>query len=637
MRHHTLSLVFALSLSACAAEDAPPAGEQPAAGAQTEPEVALHEVVEERIPAYVKAELELLRKKRADLLKTRLDAVQNPLALHHLDLLSALYATHEYQPVMTADGALSDAGTTVLETLAGAESHAIYPEDVHHPTLVELHKSLEDTAVFNPEDFALTPEERAALEQYIATIDGPRELDTLVAEVLGESGPLNRLNQTRAQILKDRNAHAKALADLELLLTDGLLAYALEMKHRNLFDVDAEIRTRHGDARLIRQRLQKTFEIAASGEGLAEHIASLVPIRDQYEKLREALARYREIQSLGGWPEIDGVRKNWLPLRKGIRYKKDIALKLKRRLAAEGFFEGTFDNTFDDALEDALIAYQRSHQFDDDGKVEKNLLRSLNVPIEERIAQIEVTMERWRETRIGADPYYVWVDIPDFHAEIWKDGERIHRFRIIVGSNARKFDDDRNEYTFINETPQMTEEIEKVIFNPYWYPPPRVLETEHPEELAKNPNFYEENGFEWVDTRAGQKLRQTPGPWNALGKVKFLFPNELMIYMHDTPDRHLFRREVRDFSHGCMRSDDPLEYAKVLLEQEGHKNVDKLIEDKLATGVEQIVELEKHVPIHIEYYIVRVADDGIVHFNADVYDYDEPLIKARLARNQGEG
>jgi murein L,D-transpeptidase YcbB/YkuD len=253
--------------------------------------------------------------------------------------------------------------------------------------------------------------------------------------------------------------------------------------------------------------------------------------------------------------------------------------------------------------------------------------KSVNVPVEDRIQQIKVTLARWRESGIGNDDYFVLVNIPDFHAEVWRGGKRDMRFRIVAGNTQWGCDRKKKIWTRVNATPLQSNAIRNVILNPYWNIPERIWKEELVPEKKEKPDLFEEKGYECVqvgDEECG-RLRQKSGGGNALGRVKFIFPNEWNTYMHDTPKKNFFTFPIRAFSHGCMRVQDPLDFAEYLLKTDGSYD-EKSFKKTLDGDIENNLRLKAPVPIHIEYYTVRVDDDGRLNFLADIYRYDQDRI-----------
>ena len=549
------------------------------------------------------------------------------------DLIEGFYQERAQAPLFVDSMGLNKRGFSVMQTLSDVESHALDPEVFHLGRLhAQLDALLVEQAMVIPGDFALDENARAKLRswgQKNGAISGEERL-ALVLDL--ERSPTPTLARRYHDRLEARATLATQLQRLELMLIDGALSYAHDMRLGNPQDADDAQRLALGDEAIVRGRMVE-FIKKLDASAVDPLLASLTPPWPQYDKLRFALRRYRKIEAAGGWPTLE-VPKRRLPVRRGA--KGPTVEALQRRLQVEGYYSGEITGRFGKDVKRALIAYQTAHQLSEDGELEADDLASLNVSARERAAQIEVTLERWRHSRIGADDYYIFVNIPDFHGELWRGGERVHRFRVIVGSSGRYHDRELDRWVFSRATPELSSKMRQIVFNPYWHVPEGIRRTEHQEKLAEDPDYYEKNNFEVITRGSYTQVRQKPGPDNALGQVKFLFPNPHSVYMHDTPDRNLFRHGMRAFSHGCVRVHEPLKLAEVLMKQDGHDHAEYSVKSHAASGRNGSYNLKTPIPVHIEYFVVRVHDDGKAHFGADIYRYDRPRVDAQLATVQPE-
>jgi len=348
-----------------------------------------------------------------------------------------------------------------------------------------------------------------------------------------------------------------------------------------------------------------------------------------YRELRRQLARYRSIASEGGWQALPAGPS----LRQGMT---DATIpSLRQRLIVTGDLAATaaLSETFDAVLEAAVRAFQARHGLNDDGVVGPATRAALNVPVGQRIDQLRANLERarWLGGHDVAD--VVEVDIAGFSVER-REGETITwRSRAIVGQPFR-------------QTPVFADEIEYIVFNPTWTVPRSILFKDIIPRIRANPEYLKEQGFSAIDGQ-GQKvpietvasaalenadvpwtLIQAPGPHNALGRMKFMFPNAFAVYLHDTPERTLFDRTARSFSSGCIRVDDSLGLAESLLA--GKPSWDRSrIEAVIASGQTVTVFLEQPVPVHLLYRTaVADPDAGTLLFRNDIYNRDGPLIAA---------
>jgi murein L,D-transpeptidase YcbB/YkuD len=222
--------------------------------------------------------------------------------------------------------------------------------------------------------------------------------------------------------------------------------------------------------------------------------------------------------------------------------------------------------------------------------------------------------------------YYISINVPDFHAEVWDGGQRLKRFKVIVGSTRGYKDAKTGQWRYPNATPRFSDVMETIVFNPFWNVPPRIRR-ELQRKAEADPDYYERNNYEVLYTNNGHEmLRQKPGPGNALGQVKFLFPNEHDIYLHDTPRKDLFNNPVRAYSHGCMRVHEPLELAAFLLKREDESWTPGRARAIVRSGKQFRYSLRQGPEVHIEYRTVRADQEGRVHFLADIYEEDARYI-----------
>lgn len=518
---------------------------------------------------------------------------------------------------------------------------------------------------------ALLGFERKAIETANAAPDAGEAVEEAVdegpkfEEVALEKPPAPRVIGRVAAYKDTFERSAKMTAELELRVADGALRYARDMKHFNLERNDwREIKAAGGSKNLIYGRLEKTYgELTqAPADDVAKVMADLEPAHPQYDKLVAALARYRAIAASGGWEKVRSFE-----FEEGTKHSR--VPELRARLAREGFIEepeptndgagpapdveGEANNAVgaaaatesagpapaaetaeevvppkpaDDVVDAKLVAavksYQESHQFKPTGASSGGLWRSLNVPVEKRIRQLELGIQRWRETRYRGEKDFIFVNIPDFHAEVYFDHERTMRFRVVTGNNQRKCDPETKKWVYPNATPTQVAELDHLIMNPYWNVPKRIVDEEIRPAMRKDKNYLEKNNYEFVPTKSGREwVRQTPGDHNALGRVKFIFPNPHNTYMHDTPKKKYFNYEVRGFSHGCVRVQDPLDLAEHLLEKDG-KGDRAWIEEMIEKEQTKKVEFDRKLPVFFEYVTVRVDDQGRTNFLADIYKKD---------------
>ncbi len=355
----------------------------------------------------------------------------------------------------------------------------------------------------------------------------------------------------------------------------------------------------------------------------------------------KALAGYREILEHGGWPKVPG-RSN---LRRGARGAR-VAV-LRRRLRITGDLSGWAGTkpVYNRAVAKAVARFQSRHGIPSNGIVGAATLAALNVPVQVRIRQIQLNLERYRWLPAEFGSRYIYVNIPDYRLSAYDVGKPVLNMRVVVGG----------EYQ--NTTPVFADSMTFVVFRPYWYVPQRILVREILPQIRKKRSYLARNHFEVIDAKYESRvldprrinwsrvdltkvrLRQRGGsPTNPLGLVKFMFPNQLAIYLHDTPSRRSFSRPQRTLSHGCVWVEKPVELADYVLAGQGDWNEKKIRQAMLTPHSASAggrldghsVTLEQPLPVYIVYFTAFVRD-GIVNFRRDAYGKDREAM-ARLGK-----
>jgi murein L,D-transpeptidase YcbB/YkuD len=418
--------------------------------------------------------------------------------------------------------------------------------------------------------------------------------------------------------------------ELELLLSDAAMAYG------------AHLRAGRVVPRMVSSDLAVTpqaVDVFALAEGLARSsdpaavLAALRPVRPEYTALKALLARYKAVEKAGGWPVI--------------RAGRDPGLKdLRRRLAATGDLDARAaaggGDAMDPAVRKAVETFQARHGLTADGSLNAATLAALNVPVADRIAQVVVNMERARWMPEDFGDRYVLVNIPDFTLKAVDNGKVALDMRVIVGTKVRR-------------TPIFDSSITSVMLNPTWTVPVKLAREDYLPKLMADPGFLASHGFtvysgwgassapmdghsiNWRAVGAGGiarlRLRQDPGPNNALGQVLFSIPNDFDVYLHDTPSREKFSQTIRSFSSGCVRVGNPWGLADFVMAgmPEGSPDRRKAILDKRTT---RIVTLRQAIPVHLHYQTVWADAAGVVQVRDDVYGRDAELLDA-IARRAG--
>ncbi len=328
-------------------------------------------------------------------------------------------------------------------------------------------------------------------------------------------------------------------------------------------------------------------------------------VNSMYADLKKELALYYNIARSGGWSEIPAVPAG---LKKGGSHAS--VPFVKKRLQLVKLMPGAdTSEVFTDTLELAVKKFQKSLGYKETGILSKAQVTDLNVPAEKRVAQILLNMDRMRWMPQKPSGHLIIVNIPEFILHVYNGKETVFDMVVVVGKVG-------------NNTMMFNGELSQVIFSPYWNIPPSIVQKEILPGISKNPNYLSRKNME----KAGNGYRQKPGPGNALGKVKFIFPNNFNIYFHDTPSKSLFGEDKRAFSHGCIRLSEPQKMAEWLLRDDSQWNREKIVAAMNRT-TETGVKLKQSVPVFIIYYTAWVDPSGLLHFRDDVYRHDEVVSK----------
>ena len=419
--------------------------------------------------------------------------------------------------------------------------------------------------------------------------------------------------------------------DYDLLLTDALLRL---LYHLMFGKVDPTSYDPHWNFQREVHRgdaVEFVQGIIDSGH-VRERIEQEKPQHRIYLGLRAELARYRDLRERGGWAQIPPGSK----LARGATDPHVAALRA--RLAATGDLAAGVPldlHAFDADVESAVKAFQARHGLDPNGSVGPRTFAALNVPIDARIEQLRVNLERSRWLLHDLDPTFVIVNVAGFQVYYLRDHELTWSARAQVGKPFRK-------------TPIFRSAMTYLVLNPTWTVPPGILAKDTLPAVRRDPSYLKRQRMQVIDhqgrvvpassidwSKAGARgfpymLRQDPGPDNALGRVKFIFPNSHAVYLHDTPKRALFEESERAFSSGCIRVENPLELAALLLE--GQQGWDRAAIDRaVAEGKTRTVTLAKPVPVLLVYLTAWVDRDGKLQFRSDLYGRD-PKVTAGLAK-----
>lgn len=423
-----------------------------------------------------------------------------------------------------------------------------------------------------------------------------------------------------------------AFTDLELLLTQELVHYVSDAATGRLSPRVIEPNLFPGAGNIEHLAL---LERAAAAADLGDFLDAAMPSSPVYRRLRRALARYRKVEEAGGWP----VLVTGPALKEGDRSARVVVLRERLEATGDITVPAADRDLFDGGLAQAVRRFQGRHGLESDGVVGPATRAELNVPVQTRIRQIIVNMERWRWMPDDLGERYVLVNLAGFELEVVESGRVVMDMRTVVGRPYRS-------------TPVFTGEMTYLEFNPTWTIPPTILRQDILPQVRKDPGYLVEQGIrvfsgwgadsveldpfdiDWGAVpphRIPYRLRQDPGPRNALGRVKFMFPNPFHVYLHDTPSRELFGRTVRTLSSGCIRIEQPLRLASYLLAEQPAWTEER-IREVIDGGKTTVVRLSTPVPVHLTYLTAWIGEGGTMHFRADAYGRDT-LLDSALAAN----
>jgi murein L,D-transpeptidase YcbB/YkuD len=425
---------------------------------------------------------------------------------------------------------------------------------------------------------------------------------------------------------------------LDILLSLGMMRYMADQREGRikpreidpvLFDSASDVEV---DWAVLKQAAFEARDMKAFLEQQA-------PPFLQYRELQKKLLEYKALDASGGWPSVPAGE----TLKPGMDDPRIIDVRRRLAATAELATENVDSTLFDPELEEAIKRFQKRHNLQADGVIGKQTLAAMNIAIAARINQIKVNMERYRWLKRDMSGRLVVVNIAGFEAVAGVPGKFDLSMPVVVGKLR-------------HETPVFSDTIKHVVFNPYWNLPASIARNETLPKLKKDPLYLQKNNMrifqgwgadskeldamkiDWGKVSKKDmnqyRVRQDPGPKNALGTLKLVFPNKYDVYLHDTPSHALFKKEKRAFSHGCIRMDRPVEMASWVLGGEEKGWGIERIKEIIKSRKRQVVVLEKPVPVHILYRTAFIdTESNTFHFYEDIYGRDKILASALFGSN----
>ena len=427
--------------------------------------------------------------------------------------------------------------------------------------------------------------------------------------------------------VEDGTATPDAYADIDLLMTDAMSLYANHLNYGKIIQSNLR-KSWNVPGNPMPKNPEELFKEAISTNKLPAFFNTLGPQHFMYKHLTKGLKKYRMIAKNGGWPTIpDGE-----VIKKGMT--GDRVTIMSERLMITGDLDASFIDKeiplFDDVLENAVKQFQFRHNLTQDGVAGKNTIAQMNRPVEMRIDQIRINLERTRWVMHELEPDFLLVNIAGFNLRRITNDKATYISPVIVGKTH-------------HQSPIFKGRMRYMVINPTWTIPYSIATKETLPKLKKDPAYLANKNMIIMD-RNGKKLdpstidfskyssnnfpftiRQEPGPNNALGEVKFMFPNPYSVYVHDTPNRSLFSREERAFSHGCIRLQKKWELLISLMDDPEVWNMDK-INEILASGITTTVNLPEPIDILILYWTAGADKEDSIFFNEDIYKRDPAVL-----------
>jgi murein L,D-transpeptidase YcbB/YkuD len=442
--------------------------------------------------------------------------------------------------------------------------------------------------------------------------------------------------EERLNNLYETERDPRTLAEVDMLFTDKFLLFTTHVGEGRVVSVaNGKSIWKRPDTSATPVDVALVSSVT-TGEQLLSAISRLQPQNEQYSRLQQALAFYRSIERVDSQPVSiassikPGDRSVAVPLlRKRLSYLNGNATP-NAKLADSATLVSTpvqADSLlYDDELAAAVQLFQQRHGLTADGVIGERTLRYMNQRISDRIAQIAVNMDRLRWAPVITSENYLLVNIPDYKLTVYEGGQRAFDMRVIVGSSS-------------TPTPVFNDQLHHIVFSPTWTVPTSIIKNEIIPNLRKDSTYYSEKNFviykqdvqidpateNWKDPNINPyqlRVVQNPGADNSLGSVKFMMPNNMSVYLHDTPSRRLFAKDFRALSHGCVRLHEPAKLAAYLLKDQPGWDAERISKAMSGSSPATII-LKKRYPVYLTYQTAWVDDQGLIQFREDIYGHDK--------------
>jgi len=466
------------------------------------------------------------------------------------------------------------------------------------------------------------------------TEDGPNaHADALLDALANAAAEGMNANDYHYKSLEQhwQSTTASELALLDLLITQALIEWVNDISHGRVH-TDPEHPERYVSSRDLRTPGPQVIAAYQASPDPQTYLSGLFPQHRYYRGLKTALAHYRGLASTNTWGQVPQDQPTLHPGERSA-----MVPAVRERLAATGSSTaGSGDgDVYDPLLVQAVKKFQLYHGLAPDGVIGRQTVAAMNKTVAYRVRQIEMNLERWRWLNHELGEQYILVDIAGYDVQGVVDDRTEVEMRAIVGK-------------LHHETPVFSDSIKYLEFNPYWNLTPSIARHETVPKARQDKNYLaskhirvfdgwgadarelDRQAVDWnAVTNPGKlKFRQDPGPWNALGRVKFIFPNKYSIYLHDTPNHDLFSRAERDFSHGCIRLSEPTQLAEWVLQVDGSDWDATRIQEVLDSQERTVKTLQTPLPVHLTYETAWIDGDGEFRLAPDIYGRDALLEKA---------